>query len=95
MWQARWFGPIYPVVFGLWFVGGTIAGALLWLVRGRRERLGAMVESCAYYSNPFEWWAYSRDDHWPPKAVVKGVGWKKAAVRPLAEVRAKADRMAM
>lgn len=86
VWQARWFGPIYPLVYGIWGIGGGLAGVVVWLRRGRQQRLGTIVQSCAYYANPFEWWAYSRDDHWPPKGTV-GVGWKKAAVRPLAAVR--------
>ena len=45
-----------------------------------------MVESCAYYLNPFEWWAYSRDDHWPPKGLLAGIGWKRPAVRPFSRV---------
>lgn len=87
VWQARCFGPVYPLVYLLWSIGGSIAGVAVWLRRGRQPRLGAVIQSCAYYANPFEWWAYSRDDHWPPSGAV-GVGWKKPAVRPLAQVRA-------
>ena len=87
VWQSRWFGPIYPVVYAGWAVGGAIVGSVLWLVRGRRQRLGSMVESCAYYLNPFEWWAYSRDDHWPPGGKVAGVGWRRPIVRPLAQLQ--------
>ena len=37
--------------------------------RARRdEPFGKVVETCAYYLNPFEWWAYSRDGNWPPRA---------------------------
>jgi len=49
--------------------------------------LGALpkvVETCGYYLNPFEWWAYSRDDHWPPHGIVGGLGWKQPAVQPFA-----------
>ena len=88
VWQSRWFGPIYPLVYGLWGVGGSIAGVYLWLRRRPKARLASLIESCAYYTNPFEWWAYSRDDHWPPSGMVAGLGWRKAAVRPLAQLRA-------
>ena len=64
-----------------------LGGVLVWLRRGRKEPLGTMIESCSYYTNPFEWWAYSRDDLWPPPGLVVGIGWRKAAVRPLADVR--------
>ena len=60
VWQGRWFGPLYPVLYVTWMVAGVLAGAVLWVVRGRRERFAGVVETCAYYLNPFEWWAYSR-----------------------------------
>ena len=87
VWQSRWFGPLYPVIYGLWAAVGAAGGVVVWLVRRRREPLGKVIESCAYYLNPFEWWAYSRDDHWPPGGKVTGLGWKRAAVRPLATLR--------
>ena len=87
VWQARWFGPCYLPLYGLWAGVGVLGGVLLWLRRGRNEPLGTMIESCSYYTNPFEWWAYSRDDLWPPPGLVTGVGWRNAAVRPLADVR--------
>lgn len=82
VWQARWFGPLYLPLYGLWSGLGAVTGLLVWLVRllrGRRQPVAAVVESCSYYLNPFEWWAYSRDDHWPPQALV--VGWKRPAVK--------------
>ena len=87
VWQARWFGPCYLPLYGLWAGVGVLGGVLLWLRRGRNEPLGTMIESCSYYTNPFEWWAYSRDDLWPPPGLVTGVGWRNAAVRQLADVR--------
>jgi hypothetical protein len=87
-WQARWFGPLYPVVYVGWTVCGGVAGALVWLTRRRDERFVKVVESTAYYLNPFEWWAYSRDDHWPPSGKVADFGWKRPCCRPLSVVRA-------
>jgi hypothetical protein len=49
--------------------------------------MAKVVETYAYYLNPLEWWAYSRDDHWPPSGKVAGIGWKRPAVRPLHSVR--------
>lgn len=86
-WQARWFGPLYPVAYVGWTVLAGATGALLWLVRHRDERFAKVVESSAYYLNPFEWWAYSRDDHWPPSGKIVGLGWKRPCCRPLAVVR--------
>jgi hypothetical protein len=83
-WQARWFGPAYPVLYGGWLAGGAAAGAAVWATLRRDQPLFKIVESCAYYLNPFEWWAYSRDDHWPPHGIVGGLGWKQPAVQPFA-----------
>lgn len=94
VWQARWFGPLYLPLYGLWSLFGLVGGWLVWLRGGRKQALGKAVESCSYYINPFEWWAYSRDDFWPPPGKLEGVGWKKAAVKPLADVRAARARRA-
>jgi len=88
VWQARAFGPLYLLLYVLWSVGGAVAGVVVWLLRRRREPLGKVVESCSYYLNPFEWWAYSRDDLWPPPGLLVGLGWRRAAARPLTAVRA-------
>ena len=88
VWQARAFGPLYLVLYLVWSLGGAVLGWVVWLLRRRREPLGKVVESCAYYLNPFEWWAYSRDDLWPPPGLLPGLGWRRAAARPLSAVRA-------
>jgi hypothetical protein len=82
VWQARWFGPLYPVLYGAWMLLGGAAGVVVWATRRRGDRLAKVVESCAYYLNPFEWWAYSRDDHWPPSGKIRGLGWRSPIVRP-------------
>lgn len=87
VWQARGFGPAYPVLYVGWMVGGAVVGAILWAAGRRDEPFGKMVETCAYYLNPFEWWAYSRDDHWPPAQKVAGLGWQRPAVRSFASLR--------
>jgi hypothetical protein len=83
-WQARWFGPAYPALYGGWLAGGAAAGVAVWATVRRDQRLFKVVESCAYYLNPFEWWAYSRDDRWPPHGMADRLGWQKPAVRPFA-----------
>jgi hypothetical protein len=85
VWQARWFGPLYPVLYGGWMVVGGAVGAGVWALRRRDQPLGKVVETCAYYLNPFEWWAYSRDGVWPPPAKVPALGWRQPATRPLSE----------
>jgi hypothetical protein len=83
VWQARWFGPFYPLLYGGWMLLGGAVGALVWVVSRRGDRFTKVVESSAYYINPFEWWAYSRADHWPPSGKVRGLGWRRPMVRPL------------
>jgi len=87
-WQARWLGPFYPIVYVGWTILGGAAGILIWVVRRRDERFTKVVETTAYYANPIEWWAYCRDDHWPPSGAVAGVVWMRRCCRPLAVVRA-------
>lgn len=86
-WQARWFGPFFPALYVGWMVAGGVAGAVIWLVARRRDRFTKVVESSAYFLNPFEWWAYSRDDYWPPTGKVADFGWKRPCCRPLAASR--------
>jgi hypothetical protein len=83
VWQARWLGPLFPLAYGAWMVGGGAVGAVLWLVRRPEARFGKVVETCAYYLNPFEWWAYSRAGHWPPSGKVTGIGWHRPATTPI------------
>jgi hypothetical protein len=86
-WQARWFGPLYPFLYGVWWAGGAAIGLLAWVVRKRSVRLGKVLEGYGYYCNPFEWWAYSRDDHWPPSGKPEGLGWRRPAVRAFSATR--------
>ncbi len=88
VWQARWFGPLYLPLYGLWAALGAGVGVVVWLLRRRSEPLGDVIETCAYYLNPFEWWAYSRDAYWPPHGKLAEFGWKKPMVRSFAEARA-------
>ena len=85
IWQARWLGPLYPVLYVGWTVAGGAVGAVVWLTRRRGERFTRVVETCSYYLNPLEWWAYSRDERWPPPAKVAGLGWSRPAVRPFTQ----------
>lgn len=87
VWQARWLGPLYPVLYVAWTVLGGAAGAVIWVLRRRHEPFGKVVETCSYYLNPLEWWAYSRDDRWPPRGKVQGIGWTMPVVCPLADTR--------
>lgn len=89
VWQSRWFGPLYPVLYVGWMVAGGAVGAVRWVFDRRRkgDPLFATVESAAYYLNPFEWWAYSRDAHWPPSGKVVDFGWQRPCCQPLTAAR--------
>lgn len=89
VWQARWFGPLYPTLYVGWTVLGGAVGIVRWVVdrRGKGDRFAATVESAAYYLNPFEWWAYSRDDYWPPAGKVVDFGWSRPCCAPLTVAR--------
>jgi hypothetical protein len=79
VWQARWFGPLYPLVYGAWTVLGAAFGVVAWAARGRKEeRLWKVVDTTAYYSNPFEFWAYSREGRWPPPGAIADLTWRRA-----------------
>jgi hypothetical protein len=82
VWQARWFGPLYPLLYGAWTLLGALVGVAAWLGRGRKEKLWKVVDTTAYYSNPFEFWAYSREGRWPPSAAIADLTWRRAVARP-------------
>lgn len=81
VWQSRWFGPIFPAVYTVWYVVGLAAGAVTWLVSRPPEPIGRVIDTCAYYRNPFEWWAYSREGRWPPPGAVGRFVWRRPIVR--------------
>ena len=77
VWQARMFGPIYPVVYAGWFAIGSIVATAKWLIHGRTTKLSDEIDATAYYRNPFEWQAYTCDDNWPPHGVDATKVWAK------------------
>lgn len=78
IWQARRWGPLYPLLYGTWLVGGAVFGLWRW-VTGKRAPFSAMahVDAAAYYSNPFEWRAYTEDRNWPPAGVDPTLVWPR------------------
>lgn len=87
VWQARGFGPLYPALYIGWMAGAGLVGTALWTIKHRDQPFGRVVESYAYYLNPFEYWAYSRDDHWPPEGIVTTIGPRAPIVRSFASFR--------
>lgn len=81
VWQSRVIGPGFPLLYGTWMGLGAVAGAVMWALRLRQRRFASVVETYAYYLNPFEWWAYSREGNWPPAPVEVDLAWKRPLVR--------------
>jgi hypothetical protein len=86
VWQARWLGPIFPILYGSWSLFGALYGVVMWAARHREQPFGKVVETYSYYCNPVEWWAYSRAGKWRPSKMEDGCGWRKSMVRPHAQV---------
>lgn len=75
VWQNRWFGPVFQIVYVAWLIVGAIVGTVAWpFVRGGWWNA---VETVAYYDNPFEYWAYSNDGYWPPRGVHPRLTWRR------------------
>ena len=73
--QNRAFGPLYVLGYGAWLILGGAAGLLVGLVMDRGN-WRSVVETFAYYDNPFEYWAYRKDGYWPPGGAHPRFVWK-------------------
>lgn len=76
VWQARRWGPLYPLLYGTWLAGGAVTGLWRWR-KSERSSAMAHVDAAAYYSNPFEWRAYTEDRNWPPAGVDPDLVWSR------------------
>jgi hypothetical protein len=77
IWQGRIFGPLFQATYLVWFPLGLVVGVAVWAL-DRKEPLGRIVETVAYYDNPFEYWAYRNDRYWPPRQAHPKVCWGRA-----------------
>jgi hypothetical protein len=93
VWQARWLGPVFPVVYVGWSLAAALYGVAAWATRHRDRPFGKVVESYSYYCNPIEWWAYSRAGAWRPSKMDDECGWRKPMVGPLAQVVARSQAL--
>ena len=74
--QNRVLGPIYVVGYLAWMVLAGAVGLSVGLGLDPR-RWASVVETFAYYNNPFEIWAYRRDDYWPPAGAHPRFVWAR------------------
>jgi len=74
VWQQRFFGPLFQITYVVWGIGGLIVGSIVWLTDTSKS-WGSLVETAAYYDNPFEYWAYNNDNNWPPSGADPSLRW--------------------
>ncbi len=93
VWQQRWFGPLHPLVYVVWGVLGAIVGVIYGALSRKRRvakvRIGKLVETAAYYDNPFEYWAYKNDDRWKTNSAQPAMKWGSFRWERRAETTAK------
>ena len=75
VWQSRVFGPFFQVSYVAWLAGGAVVGTAVWLT-DTDEDWYSLVETAAYYNNPWEVWAYTNDNNWPPAGANPKLVWK-------------------
>jgi RHS repeat-associated protein len=74
IWQSRIFGPIFQFTYVAWAVVGFFVATFYWFAN-TDEDWGSLVETAAYYDNPFEYWAYQNDSNWPPSGAHPDLRW--------------------
>jgi hypothetical protein len=77
VWQARLLGPLYPILYASWFIGGVLVAVAQRVTRRTNTTLSDEIDRYAYYRNPFEWHAYTCDDNWPPPFTDAHGVWSK------------------
>ena len=74
VWQNRLFGPLFQTSYSAWTTGGTAVGTAYWLLHPDQD-LFSLIETAAYYDNPWEVWAYVNDHNWPPRGANPALLW--------------------
>jgi len=78
--QNRLLGPVYTSVYLGWMLLAGASGLVVGILTDRRH-LWQVIETFAYYNNPFEYWAYRKDDYWPPRGAHPRYAWAPGRVR--------------
>lgn len=92
VWQNRLFGPLFSTSYAAWTVGGYFVGTGYWLLHPDQDWF-SLVETAAYYDNPWEVWAYANDNNWPPPGANPALLWP-AWTDPVLLYPARADLLA-
>ncbi|OBG39012.1 hypothetical protein A5672_15710 [Mycobacterium alsense] len=74
VWQNRLFGPLFTTSYAGWMAGGFFVGTGYWLLHPNQDWF-SLVETAAYYDNPWEVWAYANDNNWPPPGANPALLW--------------------
>ncbi len=74
VWQQRWFGPLFPLLYTAWAIVAGLIGLIIGLAT--RRSVVKSIFTLAYYDNPFEYWAYRRDRYWPPAGADAVLAWR-------------------
>ena len=74
LFQHRLLGPFYPLIYLAWMGIAGLVGLVVSLA-GERADVWSVVETFAYYNNPFEYWAYRKDYYWPPMGAHPRYAW--------------------
>lgn len=74
IWQSRVFGPLFLLTYISWAVAGALVATVYWGFH-RDRHWATLVETVAYYDNPFEYWAYKNDHNWPPRSADPSLRW--------------------
>jgi hypothetical protein len=74
VWQSRLFGPLFQTSYLGWAAGGVFVGTGYWLLHPNQDWF-SLVETAAYYDNPWEVWAYANDHNWPPPGANPALLW--------------------
>lgn len=76
IWQNRWFGPIFQLMYVVWAAGGVLVAIGVGLAKRKSHpSFGALIQTAAYYDNPFEYWAYKTDEHWDDNGADPILKW--------------------
>lgn len=75
VWQNRWFGPFYQLIYVGWLILGGLVGLVVGIVK--RTNIAKAIETVAYFDNPFEYWAYRNNNYWPPRDADQTLVWRK------------------